>query len=712
MPTIGPIPRVLSDPSPDARTLHVRTAHTGNDFHPFTNVRAWQARCVALREQILVAAGLWPLPQRCPLRPVIHGRIDRGSYTIEKVFFASFPDFYVSGNLYRPTSQPGPFPGIISPHGHWHNLEDESGNNTRDGRFLRFPDDRVAKTIADGYEKNPACARSPLQARCANLARLGCVVFHYDMIGYADANVPGFRHAGNFTDIRAHLFGLSLLGLHLWNSMRALDFVLSLPEVDPNRICCTGASGGATQTFMMMVTDPRLNVAAPVCMISAGEHQGTCWCENAPLVRQFTDNVELAATFAPKPLIHPSATGDWTTEFPKKGFPEIRATYALLGAADAVENPHYQAPHNYNLKSREAVYNFLNTHLHLGHPAPVSDQSFEYTEPKDLSVYDAAHPRPQNALDAAGMQKFWESTTTQQIQALRPTDTTSWEKFRIVLRIALQQMTGTSWPAANAIVSELPSSGTPDAGRLSEAKSRPVGSQGGGRTSTTVEKLVLSRKNELGQVPAVVYVPSRSSGKSVVLVHPNGKSACAPELIDALLAGGHTVLLPDLFLQGEMNHPAAAFTQPHPDPEAYVTAYNRMTLANRVHDLLTAAAYLRTRPGIQRVDLAGTGRAGVWCLLAAGIAGDALGRTVADADQFDFDQLTSDYDPDYLPCALRYGGLGPLAALAAPSPLWVAAATPTVAAWLQDIYRAAGAAQNLQLPPRFNVNLMVDWLLK
>lgn len=92
-----------------------------NGCFPFVvpeTVEAWEERADALRRQVLVSQGLWPLPTRCPLRPVIHGRIEQEGYTIDKVFFESMPGFFVTGNLYRPKGESGKRPGVLCPHGH------------------------------------------------------------------------------------------------------------------------------------------------------------------------------------------------------------------------------------------------------------------------------------------------------------------------------------------------------------------------------------------------------------------------------------------------------------------------------------------------------------------------------------------------------------------------------------------------------------------
>src|SRR5207249_1160425 len=253
-------------------------------------------------------------PEKTPLSPVIHGKIDRDEYTIEKVFFASYPGHYVSGNLYRPKGRNGKVAGVLCPHGHWAN-----------GRFYDAGDKAAQEQIKQGAEKTDAGAHYPLQARCAQLARMGCVVFHYDMVGNADSQqIP---HRQGFTDAEAELRLQSFMGLQTYNSIRALDFLLSLPEVDPKRIGVTGASGGGTQTFLLCAVDDRPAVAFPAVMVSTGM-QGGCICENCSYLRQGIGNIDIAGVFAPKPL-GMSGANDWTKEIETKGLPELKALYKL-----------------------------------------------------------------------------------------------------------------------------------------------------------------------------------------------------------------------------------------------------------------------------------------------------------------------------------------------------------------------------------------------
>ena len=229
------------------------------------------------------------MPEKTPLNPQRFGKLERDGYTIEKVLLETWPGFFLGGNLYVPTT-PGKHPAVVSPHGHWNY-----------GRLEHQP-----------------LASVPLRA--ANLARRGHVVFIYDMVGYNDTiQVPH-----SFNGRRETLWAFGPLGLQLWDSIRVVDYIASLPEVDATRIGATGASGGATQTFLLAAVDDRIAYAAPVNMVSA-YMQGGSYCENAPGLRLGISNLDIAATFAPKPMLLISATGDWTKHVPTGGVPGDQA---------------------------------------------------------------------------------------------------------------------------------------------------------------------------------------------------------------------------------------------------------------------------------------------------------------------------------------------------------------------------------------------------
>jgi dienelactone hydrolase len=673
---------------PDSRLGPPKTLDSYFPFTPPTSKGSWDTRRRALREQILVATGLWPMPERPPLKPVVHGKIDRDDYTIEKVFFASYPGHYVSGNLYRPKGKSGLLPGVLCPHGHW-----------PDGRFYDAQkasgEQRVKDQIKMGAEKTMEGARYPLQARCAQLARMGCIVFHYDMVGVADSQqIP---HRAGFTDAEAELRLQSFMGLQTFNSVRALDFLLSLPEVDAKRIGVTGASGGGTQTFILCAIDDRPTVAFPAVMVSTAM-QGGCICENCSYLRLNTGNIEIAGLFAPKPL-GMSGAHDWTQEIETKGLPELKALYRLYGAEDKVMAKAFsQFEHNYNQVSRELMYNWFNKHLQLGQPEPVVEKPFVPVPPKELSVYDEAHPRPADATGAEGLRKYLAEASDQQMAALRPKDAGSLAIFGHVVGTALTTMIGDKLPAPEEVEATDMEVGDADVGSIRDQAS-------------------ISRQGEGERIPTTLLRGRRFRGSVVVWVHPAGKASLFHDgklvpLADRILSKGAAILAPDLFLTGGSG--AAAAPAVNPKYAGFTFGYNRTLLANRVHDILTTIAYARQLQGTRTVSLVGWEEAGPWTILAAALAGPAVARTAADMNQFRFEKVTRTDDSMMLPGALKYGGLPAFAALCAPSELWLQNTAGTgCEKWMRPAYEAADAGQRLrESAEKVGEDETVDWLVR
>ena len=246
--------------------------------------------------------------------------------------------------------------------------------------------------------------------RAIGLARQGFVVFAYDMIGYGDSQQLPHTFGGR----PEALWGLSLAGLQLWDSIRALDFLESLPYVKRDAIGATGESGGGTQTFQLAAVDDRVAVAAPVNMISL-HMQGGCLCENAPALRLDTTNVEIAATIAPRPLLMVSATGDWTANTLEQEFPAVRSIYTLLGVPDRVAAVRFQAEHNYNRDSREAMYAWMARWLqHTPADTRRAERPFTADSPADLLVF---HQRrlPDNAMTGEALTAWWIAAARRQV---------------------------------------------------------------------------------------------------------------------------------------------------------------------------------------------------------------------------------------------------------------------------------------------------------
>jgi len=357
----------------------------------------WEARKAVLRTQILNAAGLLPMPAKTPLNPVVTGRIEAAEYTIERVALETRPGYWLGGNLYRPKGKAERHPAVIHPHGHWNY-----------GRLENQPL-YSAQTLA------------------ANLARRGMVVYMYDMVGYNDtAQTPH-----DFSTPAYQLWGFTPLGLQLWNSIRVLDYLAALPDVDPSRIAATGASGGGSQVFLLAAVDDRLALSAPVNMVS-GIMQGGCVCENAPGLRIGTNNVETAAMMAPKPMLLVAATGDWTRNVPRVEYPAIRRVYELYDKAAMVEAVQFDSPHNYHKESREAVYEFLRKHLTTEKSA-WKERATEIEKIQDMMVWQRT-PMPAHARTFE--QVFAEWKTESRGQSQKATAAELRGRLRLVFGIA------------------------------------------------------------------------------------------------------------------------------------------------------------------------------------------------------------------------------------------------------------------------------------
>lgn len=616
-------------------------------YHPWvppTNMKAWEAESQKIRERVLVSQGLWPMPPKTPLNAVIHGKIDRGEYTVEKVYFQSHPGHYVTGSLYRPKGTKEKHPAVLCAHGHWKN-----------GRFYDAGDGVEGERAADeqlksGAEKFESGARYPLQARCVTLARMGCTVFFYDMIGYADSK--GIEHRTGLLEPEAELRLQNHMGLQTWNSIRALDFLSGLPEVDAKRIGVTGASGGGTQTFMLCAVDPRPAAAFPAVMVST-DMQGGCVCENADYLRIGINNIALASLFAPKPMAM-SGADDWTIDFETKGLPEMKQVWSLYGKTDLVHAKVYsQFKHNYNQVAREMMYAWFNEHLKLGQEAPIAEKSFEPIDPKDLSVWDDAHPVPKDVKNAAQMREYLTEVAKKQWDDLKPTTPEKLKEFQHVVRTAARVMLDDGVPSAEGIETSFK---TIDLDENHKIVKGPIGRKGAGEK---VPFLAILPKNFTGTILVGSSAP-RGLSKAIV----DGK---VENQLAAMTADGHAVALVDPLYTGEYVEEGKEPTRPKVDQTygGFTFGYNRPLLSQQVHDVLTAVAAAKTLPGVKRVVLIGR----LDSLLARVVAGDQVDDAIISNDIPPATAEISSQDPKFLPGLLKYGGYYGLAAAAAPNKL-------------------------------------------
>ena len=354
----------------------------------YSSREQWEPRKQMLKENILKGMNLSPLPTRTPLNPIISEKRIHDGYTVQNVAIETIPGFYLCGNLYRPLDETKKYPGILCPHGHF------DGDTL--GAWGRFDPD--------------------LQKRCATFARMGAVVFSYSMFGWGgESNIQLDTAAVIEKPVKANIWKSHSIPLALtmqtWNSMRALDFLETLHDVDMTKIGVTGASGGGTQTFLLTALDERVSVSVPVVMVSC-HFFGGCNCESGlPIhhsANHFTNNAEIAAMAAPKPLLMVSDGDDWTKNEPTVELPFIKRTYAFYNAESNVENAHFpDGVHDYGYAKRIPVYHFMAKHLGLNLQA-VSDPDGTINESKSdaenafiMLSFTSENPHPANAFQGS-----------------------------------------------------------------------------------------------------------------------------------------------------------------------------------------------------------------------------------------------------------------------------------------------------------------------
>ncbi|MCA9146501.1 MAG: acetylxylan esterase, partial [Planctomycetales bacterium] len=677
-------------------------------FTPSESKEAWATRAERVRRQILVANGLWPMPTKTPLNAVIHGAIDLGEYTVEKAYFESMPGFFVTGSLYRPKGKSGKLPGVLCPHGHWAN-----------GRFYDNSLAAVEKEIESGAEQFVSNGRSPLQARCVHLAKMGCVVFHYDMIGYADNTQISYEVAHRFAKQRPEMnttenWGLfspqaeahlqSVMGLQTYNSIRALDFLSELPDVDTSRLAVTGASGGGTQTMILGAIDPRVAVSFPAVMVSTAM-QGGCTCENCSSLRIDTGNIEFAAMFAPKPLAM-SAADDWTVEMTTKGFPELKKHYGLFDAADNVMLvSRTEFKHNYNSVTRHAMYHWFNKHLKLGVEEPIQETEITLLTQEQMTVWDADHPKPKGGDEfERELLSHWDIDTQEQLIALLPTDSSSLSKYREVVGGGVDIAIGRGLPAADDVEVE----------QIDETD------QG-----SYLQVLGLLRNKPVGEeLPVVFLHPHDWKGRVVVWLDKDGKAGLfdeagspKPEIIQ-LIDAGVTVIGVDLLYQGEFLadgkplEQTGRVTNPR-EAACYTFGYNHTVFAKRVHDVLTVLSFAKhheLQP--KQIDLVGLAGAGHWAAAAAAQSRGVLHALAIDTQLFRFSSVRDLHSPDFLPGGAKYDDLFGMLSLAAPTPLWFHEESALVTWPISAAYHAERVTANFHRSSDSSAASAVTWLLE
>ena len=298
-----------------------------------------------VRERMIRALG--GFPERTPLNARTTGVIDHAEYRIEKIIFESQPRFYVTANLYIPKGGRGPFPAILFPLGH------EEG----------------------------AKAHGTWQQLLVTFARKGYVCLAWDTLGQGervqlyDEDFEASKVIRSTTEhtmlgTQTLLIGESLARYTVWDGIRALDYLVSRPEVDPKRIGCTGNSGGGTHTAYLSALDDRIQVAAPSCYITSWRRLlKTIGPQDAeqcipPWIADGLDHADFIHAFAPKPYLILSAVRDFfSISGARETFAEAERVYGLLGAPGSIAMTEADDGHGYSKPRRLAAYRWFDRWL-------------------------------------------------------------------------------------------------------------------------------------------------------------------------------------------------------------------------------------------------------------------------------------------------------------------------------------------------------------
>jgi cephalosporin-C deacetylase-like acetyl esterase len=538
------------------------------------------ARQKALREAW--AAALGPMPERTPLNARVVGTLERPAYRIEKVLYESRPGHHVTANLYVPTSGKPPYPAVLVPCGH--------SNNGK--------------------------AMEAYQSICILLASNGFVALIYDPIGQGERfqtfDAAGKRGAGGteehtLLDIGARLIGRSVAQYRIWDGIRSIDYLCSRPEVDSNRIGCTGNSGGGTLTSYLMATDERISAAAPSCYLTTleklfatiGPQDGE---QNIPgQVALGIDHADYIVMRAPEPTIILAATkdffdigGTWET------LREAKRLYTILGHGERVDICEAPGPHGFGKYQREASLRWMRRWIMEVDDAPTES-------PPELAT-DAQLQVTQSGQVAAELKgrTVWDFNLDE-ARRLAPEREKFWrDNPRERCLAEVRQMAGVR-----------PLTGKPAA--------KPCGTLK--REGYAIEKLVIERPEEV-PVPGLLFLPEPRAGKAPAVLYISGRGKAADAApggaIETLVKAGRAVLAIDVRGIGETSPatPKGYWSGEYPLP--YMALHlNRPLLGQRVEDTLAALEVLAARPEIDacRITIIGIEAGGPIALHAAALDG-------------------------------------------------------------------------------------------
>jgi len=537
-----------------------------------------------LREQFLAAIG--GLPEKTPLNARVAGIVPRDSYRVEKIIFESQPKHYVTALLFVPEGGKfiPPFPGVIVPCGHADNAKAHEAYQTM-GALLALHG--MAALVFDPIDQGE---RSQMPAA---LPKLQGTTAHTTL------------------GVGSILLGRNTARFEIWDGMRAIDYLQSRREIDPNRIGCTGNSGGGTQTSYLMALDDRIKAAAPSCYITGFEALlSTIGPQDAEqdIFGQLAfgmDHADYLMMRAPMSILICAATKDffdiqgaWTS------FRYAKRLYTRLGVPERISLLENDAEHNYNSVQRQGIVRWMARWL-LGNDKPIAEPA--------IKLLDEAEVR---------------CTPDGQVMHLEGARSTYDLNRHLEKELAgrRKQLWDTT-PKAEVLDKVCQMAGIRTLAQLPEPKVQEDGVAE--RDGFTVQKMVLTPEDGI-YLPVQIFLPKQSpSPPAVLYIHENGKDADAIPSgpIEKLVQAGRMVLAVDLRGTGETQSKRGWGGEFFgPDTRDVFTAYllGRSYVGMRAEDILTCARFLQGRSK-GSIDVIAVGQVCVPALHAAALEPQLFG---------------------------------------------------------------------------------------
>jgi dienelactone hydrolase len=629
----------LPKPDPQAYDNLLRAAALAihaQDAPPASR-KAWEERRAVLRDAMFAAMG--PFPEKpCPLEPKEIGVLKRDGYRIEKLILQSRPDIWVTASAYVPEAVKGKVPAVLVVHGHW-----------------------------AGARRDPV-----VQARCLGLVKLGFFVLAVDAFGAGERYTKpalGTYH-GALYGSTLWPAGQTLLGMQVYDNRRAVDYLLTRPEVDGERFGITGASGGGNQTMYAGALDERFRAVVPVCSVGTYQaylHAACCVCEVLPGGLRIAEEGDVLGLAAPRALLVVNATKDafqFSVGEAEKSLARAKAVFKLYGAEERVGHAVFESGHAYSQPMREAMYGWMTRWLKEERDGkPVPEPKHEIDKAEDLACFPD-EKRPKGYLLLPEFARREAEKLLARLDAHRPDHPEDWESTAVHMRAQLRKQVFGDFPKLPRPVAQLGKSDNAEGVTTTPLVLQP-------EPGLPLHAVLTFKPGVKGMVPACVLL--HLDGKAEALKHP---------LAAALVQQSWTVLAPDPRATGTVQpeHDAIAGAPDHNSAEHGLWV-GRPLLGQWVFDVLAVLDWLALQPGLdkRRFAVIGLGQAGVVALCAAGLLDDRV--SVAAAVDSPISYVTAEAYPAgtrmglLAPGILRVGDIPHLAALAAPRRLVVMGGT-------------------------------------